>query len=177
MLDKRLTTRLVFPALALFCTAIQSVPSPSASAGPSGTAVTDMNGLSKEDMKKYAASHFFGFYTVNGTTAGDVCRAEGIDLTAYVRAFQLKHTRELAQAHKVISASGISLKKMTAIAEGKRSKLEATVRQTMLDLAAALGGRTVADGCAYVAAHAADAVSAQSFADQNPEVEAALMTD
>jgi hypothetical protein len=136
-----------------------------------------MKGLSKADIKKYAASHFIGFYTVNGSTAGDVCRAEGVDLTAYVRAFQLKHRTELDQANRIMSASGISAKKMAAVADGKQPELEATVRRTMLDLAVALGGKTVADGCAYVAAHVVDAVSAQSFAEQNPQVEEVLMAE
>lgn len=136
-----------------------------------------MKGVSKADIKKYAASHFMGFYTVNGSTAGDICRAEGVDLTAYVRAFQLKHRTELDQANKIMSASGISAKTMAALAGGKRTELEATVRQTMRDLALALGEKTVADSCAYVAAHVVDAVSAQSFAEQNPEVEAVLMSD
>jgi hypothetical protein len=138
---------------------------------------TDMAPLSTTDAKKYAASHFMGFYTLNAHAAADVCRAEGVDLTAYVRAFHLKHAAEFAQAEKIMTASGFSIEQMAPASSDSRKTMEATFRQAMLDLAAALHKTKVADGCAYVAAHVPDSVSAQSFAEQNPEVEAALMSD
>jgi len=138
---------------------------------------TDMAPLSTTDAKMYAASHFMGFYTLNAHVAADVCRAEGVDLTAYVRAFHLEHAAEFAQADKIMMASGFSIEQMAPVSSDNRKIMEATFRQAMLDLAAALRKTKVADGCAYVAAHVADSVLAQSFAAQNPEVEAALMSD
>lgn len=138
---------------------------------------SDMAPLSTTAAKKYAASHFMGFYTLNAYAAADVCRAEGVDLTAYVRGFHLKHAAEFAQADKIMTASGFSIEQMAPASSDNRKTMEATFRKAMLDLAAALHKTTVADGCAYVAAHVADSVSAQSFAEQNPEVEAALMSD
>jgi hypothetical protein len=177
MSHNRIATALVVSGLAVFCAAVQSAPSSSASAEPSGSAATDMKGLSKADTKKYAASHFMGFYAVNGSTAADVCRAEGVDLTEYLRAFHLKHAAELAQASKVMKAEGISTGQMATVAEAQRNEMEATVRRTMLELAVALHETTIADGCSFVAAHVVDAVSAQSFAEQNPQVWAVLMSD
>jgi hypothetical protein len=177
MSHKRVTAPLLLSALALFSGAsVSSSPHSAAAAQPTAVAI-DMNGLSKADQKKYAASHFLGFYTLNGRTSADVCRAEGVDLAVYLRAFQLKHMSELAQAEKVMMASGVSTEEMAAVAREKRKDMEATIRHTMLELANALHGTTVADGCAYVAGHAAEAASAQSFAEQNPEVEAVLMSD
>jgi len=177
MSHKRVNTALLLPVLALFSgAAVSSSPHSVAVAQPTAAA-TDMNGLSKADQKKYAASHFLGFYTLNGRTTADVCGAEGVDLANYERAFQLKHTSELAQAEKVMMASGVSAEQMAIVAGGKRKEMEATIRHTMLELANALHAATVADGCAYVAGHPADAASAQSFAEQNPEVETALMSD
>ena len=138
---------------------------------------TDMAPLSTTDAKMYAASHFMGFYTLNAHAAADVCRAEGVDLTAYARAFHLKHAAEFTQAEKIMMASGFSIEQMAPASSDNRKMMEATFRQAMLDLAAALHMTKVADGCAYVAAHVADSVLAQSFAEQNPEVEAALMSD
>lgn len=138
---------------------------------------TDMAPLSTTDAKKYAAARFMGFRTLNALAAADVCRAAGVDLTAYVRAFDLKHAAEFARAEKITTASGLSVEHMAPASSDNRKTMESTFRQAMLDLAAALQKTTVADGCAYVAAHVADSVSAQSFAEQNPEVEAALMSD
>jgi hypothetical protein len=133
--------------------------------------------LSRTNAKKYAAAHFMGFYTLNSHAAADVCRAEGVDLEAYVRAFQVKHAAEFAQADKIMTEFGFSTAHMAPPASANRKTMEATFRQAMLDLAAALHKTKIADGCAYVAAHVAESVSAQSFAEQNPEVEAALMSD
>lgn len=138
---------------------------------------TDMAPLLTTDAKKYAASHFMGFYTLNAYAAADICRAEGVDLTAYVRGFHLKHAAEFARAKKIMTASGFSIEQMAPASSDNRKTMEATFRQAMLDLAAALHKTSVADGCAYVAAHVADSVSAQSFAEQNPDVETALMSD
>jgi len=177
MSTKRVTAALLLSALALFSGAsVSSAPHSAVAAKPTAAAI-DMNGLSKADQKKYAASHFLGFYTLNGRTSADVCRAEGVDLASYLRAFEIKHMAELARAETIIMTSGISTEQMAAIARGKRSEMETTIRHTMLELANALNGTTVADGCAYVAGHSAEAASAQSFAEQNPEVEAVLMSD
>lgn len=177
MSHKNLLATLKYPALVLLSVAAQSSLAHSAAVPHSTTTVVGTNGSSKADLKKYAASHFLGFYTVNGRVAADVCGAEGVDLTDYLRAFRLKHAAELAQAEKVMTESGVSAEQMAAVAYGKKKEMEATVRHTMLELASALHRTTVADGCAYVAGHAAEAASAQSFAEQNPEVEAALMSD
>jgi hypothetical protein len=133
--------------------------------------------LSRTDTRKYAAAHFMGFYTLNAHAAADVCRAEGVDLKDYVRAFHVKHAAEFAQAGKIMTEFGFSTAQMAPPGSANRKAMEATFRQVMLDLAAALHKTEIADGCAYVAAHVADSVSAQSFAEQNPEVEAALMSD
>ena len=177
MSHKRVKATLLFAALPLFSGAAVSFSAHSAAVAQPSAAAVDMNRLSKADQKKYAASHFLGFYTLNGRTSADVCRVEGVDLADYLRAFQLKHMPELAQAEKVMMASGVSAEQMAAVARGKRKEMEATIRHTMLELAYALHGTTVADGCAYVAGHPADAASAQSFAEENPDVEAVLMSD
>lgn len=174
---KHVTATLLYPAIAMFCVAAHSSSSPPADTGRPGTAASDMEGLSRADLKKYAASHFLGFYAVNGSTAAEVCRSEGVDLTAYVRSFQLKHKTEFAQANKLLMASGISAAQMAAVADAKGKELEATFRRSMLELANALHQTTVADGCAYIAGHVADAVASQSFAEQNPDVEAILMSE
>jgi hypothetical protein len=138
---------------------------------------TDMAPLSRTDARKYAAAHFMGFYTLNAHAAADVCRAEGVDLKDYVRAFHVKHAAEFAQAGKIMTEFGFSTAQMAPPGSANRKAMEATFRRVMLDLAAALHKTEIADGCAYVAGHVADSVSAQSFAEQNPEVEAALMSD
>lgn len=138
---------------------------------------TDMAPLSRTEARKYAAAHFMGFYTLNAHAAADVCRAEGVDLKEYVRAFQVEHAAEIAQANKIMTELGFSTAQMAPPGSANRKTMEATFRRVMLDLAAALHKTKIADGCAYVAGHVAESVSAQSFAEQNPEVEAALMSD
>lgn len=177
MFPKKVMTVLLLPAVVLLSATPQSVSSHAAVGSPSASAASDMQGLSSVEKKKYAASHFLGFYTVFGRIASDVCGAEGVDLTAYVSAFTLKHKAELVQAKRIIAASGISDEQMASIARGRRSVMEANVRRSMLDLAAALHKTTVADGCAYVASNATDAASAQSYAEASPDVEAVLMSD
>jgi hypothetical protein len=177
MLHKKVMTTLLYPALMLLSATPQSVSANSAVDSPSGSAASDMRALSIENKKKYAASHFLGFYTAFGSIASDVCQAEGVDVTAYVSAFTLKHTAEFAKAQKIILASGISDEQMASIARGRRSVMEAKLRRAMLDLAVALHKTTVADGCSYVASNPTDAASAQSYAEASPDVEAILMSD
>jgi len=137
----------------------------------------DLKSLPLADQKRFAAGRFLGFYTLNGRTTGDVCRAEGVDLSAYVQAFQRKHDAEYERADKIMVASGFSTAEMAAATDANRGRLEEKVRQSMQDLAGALHKTTVAEGCAYIAAHVSDAVAGQSFAQQNPEIEAVLMSN
>jgi hypothetical protein len=156
----------------------QAAPTAPAAATPPQNSITkDLKSLPLADQKRFAAGRFLGFYTLNGRTTGDVCRAEGVDLTAYVQAFQRKHDAEYERADKIMAASGFSTAEMAAATDANRGRLEENVRQSMRDLAGALHKTTVAEGCAYIAAHVSDAVAGQSFAQQNPEIEAVLMSN
>lgn len=157
--------------------AAPQTPAAPARAEAGAAASKDLNSLPLADQKRFAAGRFLGFYTINGRTTGDVCRAEGVDLTAYVKAFQRKHDAEYERADKIMVASGFSTAEMASATDANRGRLEEKVRQSLLDLATAMKKTTVKDGCDYIAAHVSDAVAGQSFAAQNPDIEAVLMSN
>jgi hypothetical protein len=137
----------------------------------------ELYALPEADLKMYAAADFLGFYTINVHSFSDVCRAEGVNLAAYARAFRANHAAEFAQAEKITKGSRFSAEKMAAMTAATREILETSVRHQMIDLAAALHKTTVADGCAYVAANVVDAKSAPSYAERDPQLESILMSD
>lgn len=137
----------------------------------------ELNALPREDLKRYAAANFLGFYYVNTQTFADVCRAEGVDLAPFVREFKTKHAAQFARADMVTKGSAFSMASMSAIGRDDRERMETNVRHTMIDMAAGLHKTTVAHSCAYVAENAADVVSASDYADRFPILEAAFMSD
>lgn len=152
----------------------QSTP-PAPRSDAAASALKDVKALPAADQKRFAAGRFLGFYALNGQNTGDICKAEGVDLTAYVSAFQRKHIPEYAQAGKIMAAAGVTPEQMAAAAD--RPRLDDNVRHSLLDLAAAIHKTTVADACGFIAAHVDAAVAGQSFAEQNPEIEAILMAN
>jgi hypothetical protein len=137
----------------------------------------ELDALPRADLKLYAAADFLGFYYVNIQTFPDVCRAEGVDIATYVRAFKNKHAAQFARADEVTKGSAFSTAIMSAAGSKSRELMETNVRHTMLDMAAGLHKTTVAHSCAYVAANAVEVVSASYYADRFPAIEAAFMSD
>lgn len=141
------------------------------------TIAADMNLLSKGEMKKRAAAHFLSFYTIRTHADANVCKAEGVDMMPYIRAYQVKHRAEFARADKLTNGSAFSSAKIVSEVHANREVVEAKARRMLLDIAVALRKTTVADGCAYIADHVIDGLSIQSYAEEFPEFEAILMAD
>lgn len=145
--------------------------------GMSDMTKAELDALPRDDLKLYAAADFLGFYYVNTQTFVDVCRAEGVDLAAYVHAFKKKHEAQFARADEVTRGSAFSTARMSTIDADSRELMETNVRHTMIDMATGLRQTTVAHSCAYVAENAVEVVSASYYADHNPVLEAAFMSD
>lgn len=176
MPHRRLLTSATSALVLMLAATVHAAPQAAAPAPRSdaaASALKDLKALPPADQKRFAAGRFLGFYALNGQDTGDVCKAEGVDLTAYVSAFQRKHIPEYAQAGKIMAAAGVTPEQMAAAAD--RSRLDDNVRHSLLDLAAAIHKTTVADACSFIGAHVDAAVAGQSFAEQNPEIEAVLM--
>jgi hypothetical protein len=138
---------------------------------------TDMKSLPKADVKKYAASHFLAFYNIRTRIDPDVCRAEGVDLTDYVLAFKFAYGVEFARADLLTMGTRFSNAQVITDIDAERERGLAVSRRVFLTLAGRLGKATIADGCEYLAAHAADGLAIQSFAEQFPELYAIFMSD
>lgn len=137
----------------------------------------ELDALPGDDLQLYAAADFLGFYYVNIQTFVDVCRAEGVDLAAYVKAFQIKHAAQFARADEVTRGTAFSAALTSAAGGNSRELMETNVRHTMLDMAAGLHKTTVAHSCAYVAANAAEVVSVSYYGARYRDLEAAFMSD
>lgn len=130
----------------------------------------DMKSLPEADVKKYAASHFLAFYNIRTRIDRDVCRAEGVDLAAYVLAFKLAYGVEFARADLLTMGIRFSNAQVITDLDAERERGLAVSRGVFHTLAQRLGKTTIADGCEYLVAHAADGLAIQSFAEQFPEL-------
>lgn len=137
----------------------------------------DLKALPKADVKKYAASHFLAFYNIRTRIDRDVCRAEGVDLAAYVLAFKLAYGVEFARADTLTTGTRFSNAQVITDLDAEGERGLAVSRRVFLTLAGRLGKTTIADGCEYLVAHAADGLAIQSFAEQFPELYAIFMSD
>ena len=137
----------------------------------------DLKVLNHDGAKKYAASRFFAFYIARTRTEPAVCQAEGVDLTAYVRAFRSMYKVEFARSVELTEDSIFSLKQVSSDLLAVREQGATVARRFLADLAASNGKTTVADGCAYLAAHIAGDAAIESFAEKFPELEPILMSD
>ncbi|KLD67765.1 hypothetical protein Y883_06270 [Luteibacter rhizovicinus DSM 16549] len=136
----------------------------------------DLKSLSEAEIRLHVPVHFLAFYTVKTRILPNVCREEGVDLQAYSYAFQLKHAAMFDRADGLMRASNLSATQLIADVYERRTESEAKVRRRLLELASWLQKTTVADGCAYLAAHVVDGASMASFGEEFPEVAGALMS-
>ncbi|PTR35148.1 hypothetical protein C8J98_101411 [Luteibacter sp. OK325] len=137
----------------------------------------DLKVLNHDGAKKYAAAHFFAFYIARTQTEPAVCQAEGVDLTAYVRAFRSMYKVEFARSVELTEGSIFALEQVSSDLLAVREQGATVARRFLADLAASNNKTTVADGCAYLAAHIAGDAAIESFAEKFPELEPILMSD
>ncbi|KAG9610241.1 hypothetical protein KCV01_g3266, partial [Aureobasidium melanogenum] len=138
----------------------------------------DIRSLGPSNRRLYAASHFLGYYQTNGIAVGNVCHAEGINLSSYLTAFQRKYAPERTRSINILKSSGVTQKVIDDNVRASTPKLETIARQAMMDLAKALGENpSIKDGCTYVATHVNEAVAAQAYAADNPAMATLLMED
>jgi hypothetical protein len=139
--------------------------------------VADLNVLNHDGAKKYAAARFFAFYIARTRTEPDVCRSEGVDLTAYVRAFRSMYKAEFARSVELTEGSIFAIEQVSSDLLAVREQGGAVARRFLADVASSSNKTTVADGCAYLAAHVAGDAAIESFAEMYPELEPMLMSD
>jgi hypothetical protein len=137
----------------------------------------DIKSLPTDDVKKYAASHFLAFYNIRTRVDRDVCRDEGVDISAYVLAFKIAYGVEFARADILTMGTRFSNAQVITDLDAERERGLAVSREVFVTLAKRLGKTTIADGCRYLVVHASDGLGIQSFAEQFPELYEIFMSD
>jgi hypothetical protein len=84
-----------------------------------------------------AADNFWGFYLLNTRARPDYCAGKGVDIGAFVRAFEDYHAPEVAIAKDIYRASP-ERPPVDKLYEMVKPDLEATVAQDQSDMAAGL---------------------------------------
>jgi hypothetical protein len=137
---------------------------------------SDMKSLAEAEIGRYAAAFFLAFYVTKARIVPGVCESEGVDLEAYLNAFQLEHAAMFNRADQIMGAYRLSATQMVSKLYKNRTIAEANVRRRLLELASKLQKPSVADGCVYLASHVIDGTSMPSFEEEFPDAAGVLMS-
>jgi len=120
---------------------------------------------------RVAADTFWGFYFVNTRMRREFCSEQGVDVTAFVSAFERAHMNELAKARSLYARSGMD---ETLLYEGLRPTARKVIEQDMHDIAAAQG-LSLSQACEALASAAEELVPEMHLSKMQPAIFKALV--
>jgi hypothetical protein len=133
---------------------------------------TMLAGKTGSDRVAFAASVYFGFWSVNMRTRADYCAEQGVGISAFSSAFEQLQQDITVKARTLYPAAGIDETAAYAELEPQFRKLTDI---DMQGLAKARGLSTMREACQYLQDHGAEIAHRMLFARSKPDVYDVLM--
>ena len=113
-----------------------------------------------------AAANFLGFYIVNTQERARYCREQGVDIAAFVTAFEQGHAKELAAARPIVARTGISEDKLYGMLSAQLRKI---VEQDIADIAKS-ANLSAQGACEFIATNGVALAAEMHVSKQHPQV-------
>lgn len=125
----------------------------------------------KKKQLEDAASMFMGFFLINTRTRPEFCNEQGIDIQAFVTAFEKQHGVELRKARQVMIDSGMDDNKLYSLLEPQFQKM---LLQDMNDISST-NKISMKDTCSLIADQGESLATRMHISKTQPKVYQVLL--
>lgn len=120
-----------------------------------------------------AANQFWRYFWVNTRTRFDYCKEQGVDISAFTRAFEHLHRDDVKRASAISAREGADEEKIYSLLKSEHRKV---IEDDMLGIARA-NNTDLREVCRSLAEHGLEAADAMQLAKVNPDIHQALVTN